>query len=97
MKKILNRCKLEQEDSNEAGVFILNFYKSLNRKSKSEYHTIKISCDFMEGSSRLYVTILQGLVAIDIVVVECMTACSKGCVTLWVEASHSKLPPFQVF
>ena len=70
MKKILNRRKLEQENSNEAGVFILNFYKSLNRKSESEYHTIKISCDFMEGSSRLYVTILQGLVAIDIVVVE---------------------------
>ena len=45
MKKILNRRKLEQEDSNEAGVFILNFYKSLIENqnlstTQLKYHVI---------------------------------------------------------
>ena len=35
-----------------------------------EDYVIKESCDFMEGSSSLYVTTLPDMVAIDIVVVE---------------------------
>ena len=35
-----------------------------------EDYVIKESCDFMEGSSSLYVTTLPDIVAIDIVVVE---------------------------
>ena len=59
---------------------------------------IKGSSDFMEGSSSLYVTSLPDLVSIGIVVVEIcsscatwrhVTACSKCCVTSWVEASQS--------
>ena len=35
-----------------------------------EDYMIKESCDFMEGSSSLYVTTLPNMVTIDIVVVE---------------------------
>ena len=63
---------------------------------------IKEYCGFMEGSSSLYVTTCLDLVAIRIVVVEMFSidhvaTCSNGCMTLLLEASHSKSPPCQVW
>ena len=71
------------------GVCVLNLQIEYE-KSKSLGHVIKGSCDFMEGSSLLYVTTLKGLAAIDIMVMEIkcfyfvtwphITTCSKGSV-----------------
>ena len=69
-------------------------------------YMIKGSCDIIEGSSSLYVTTPPGAVKIGSVVREKyflfitwthLTTISKGCVTLWVEDSHSKSPPCQVW
>ena len=70
-------------------------------------HLIKGSCDFMEQSSSLYVTTLPGLVcpthcgSRDIIyLIYQLTSLDhefKGCMTLWWEASHSKLPSCQVW
>ena len=60
--------------------------------------------EFMERSSSLNVATLPGLMAINIAVVDFDfitwphgTMYSKGCLTLMVEASHSKSPPCQVW
>ena len=59
----------QQEIGDNLGVCFRNL-QIVSEKSKSEDNLIKSSCDFMQGSSSLYVITLTGLVDIGIVVVE---------------------------
>ena len=73
-EKICNFCwkptpKSQTKAGDDLGVCVLNLQIEYE-KSKSLGHVIKGSCDFMEGSSSLYVTTLPGLAAINIVVME---------------------------
>ena len=59
----------EQEVGDDLGVCVLNL-QIVKINQNSLQYIIKGSCDFMEGSSSLYVIILPGLVTIGIAVVE---------------------------
>ena len=63
------QTEVKKEAGDELGVCVLNLTIALEKSNSIDY-VIKGSCDFMEGSSSLYVAKVKGLVSIDIVEVD---------------------------
>ena len=70
--------KHKKEVGEDLGVCVPNL-QIAQGKSKSLDHVIKGSCDFMGGTSSLYVTTLPGFVAVGIVVVEIKNVFNLSC------------------